>query len=253
MTSFQNPAVAALLEQADAEFSFGQARLRRTGARVTLRHAADAKADDARLFPQTAEQLRVLAQTTESGAFRPLKTAPDLRRGWLWTGDATGLDAALEALYPGALADWFAARRGAAATGYREFTARQTGMYRLAAMVEDALAADITRAGCSAAFCVRRRLWAAPGAEPEGAEGKSVIPCLEPCALLLEFARASARAAQGEKAACAFTPSDLATLSAALDVAQEASGRAADFSSPLNPRRVTLLRTRLPQGKDAAE
>lgn len=81
---------------------------------------------------QTAD-LRSLAETNALGQFRPLKTALHLRSGWRCVvNDLTGLETALRHLYPGAVADWHALDLGQAQpTNYREFTARQTGMYRV--------------------------------------------------------------------------------------------------------------------------
>ncbi len=102
----------------------------------------------------------------------------------------TELEAALQHLYPGAITDWFAAQaQPAPVTHYREFTDRQTGMYRVTTMLSDEQAAVMARACCHRRFCLKRRLWTVGSLGPEASGEKSLIPCLEPCAILLEFAR----------------------------------------------------------------
>jgi len=145
-------------------------------------------------------EARALAQFKAAGEFRPLKAAPTLQRGWrMQVANDAELELALSQLYPGAVADWFAARSAnPPVTNYREFTHRQTGMYRITTMLSDAEAARVTSAGCAKGLCLKRRLWTVAGLEPDGAREKSLIPCLEPCAVLMESARKAVRAAQQE-------------------------------------------------------
>ncbi|HXG47426.1 MAG TPA: hypothetical protein VNO52_07375, partial [Methylomirabilota bacterium] len=131
-------------------------------------------------------------------------------------------------------------------THYREFTSRQTGMYRVTQMLTDDQAARVIRVGCRARFCLKRRLWTVPGLEPDLPEDKSIVPCLEPCAVLLEFARKAARIEQAQTVP--LPVEDVATVVAALGMELERTrddGREADFSDPLNRRRVQLLLERL--------
>jgi hypothetical protein len=109
---------------------------------------------------------------------------------------------ALNGLYPGALADWFAAQApNPPVTNYRDCTARQSGMYRITAKLGDTQAAAVIGHTCDAAHCLKRRWWTVAGTEPDQAGLKSIIPCLEPCAVLLEQARKAAR--EELKGACA--------------------------------------------------
>jgi hypothetical protein len=176
----------------------------------------------------TVGVLRALAQFTTGGAFRPLKAAPNLRRGWRASAaDDDALELALNHLYPGAVADWFAARANPPpVTSYREFTARQTGMYRITTMLTDGVAAAAIRACCHADSCLKRRLWTVEGLAPDAAEEKSAIPCLESCAIMLEFARKVARLEQEEKGPILPPPG------------ADANVAESDFDSPNNLRRV---------------
>jgi hypothetical protein len=222
----------------------GEVLIRKTGEGFELRHVDDRKGDDL----TTTKSLREASQFADTGAFRPLKSAPNLRHGWKAKApDAEELWLALNFLYPGAVADWFAVQTGRGRpTDYREFTARQTGMYRITAMLSDALAADATRACCDPKFCLKQRLWTVPGLATEDAKIKSAIPCLEPCAVMLEFARKVMRMEQEN-----MDKSESETMVAALEHAIEtppADLREADFAHPLNPRRVKLLLNRLKSG-----
>jgi hypothetical protein len=85
-------------------------------------------------------------------------------------------------------------------------------------------------------------LWTTGGLEPDAAEEKSLIPCLEPCALLLEFARKALRLEQENEAPPA-SSRDVKSLEAGLEAAlapPPPGEREADFNSPANPRRLQL-------------
>ena len=73
-----NPALQAFAAQIGDEFVLGQVLIRRAGEGFELRHVADRDREE--LFP--VKDSRETAQFTESGVFRPLKSAPNLRQGW---------------------------------------------------------------------------------------------------------------------------------------------------------------------------
>ena len=178
-----------------------QALVSRIGSGFELRHLSDRSvpANTLRTVPVT--QLRELARMTESGVFRPLKSAPSLRTGWRAIAHSEEeLGVALNHLYPGALADWYAARTPQApVTNYREFTKRQSGMYRITQLLTDQQAAAVIQACCDAHHCLKRRLWTVAGLHSDASHSKSIIPCLEPCAILLESARSAVRADQADQ------------------------------------------------------
>jgi hypothetical protein len=257
MIGFNHPARDAFCAAIRSELVLGQVLVRRLATGFELRHGADEKSGADALRRVSLNELRGLANHTAGGEFRPIKAAPNLRAGWVCqvASDAE-LESALNQLYPGALADWFAvqaAERGALpripVTDYREFTARQTGMYRITTKLTDAQAAQVTRACCEARFCLKRRFWSVPGLAPDTASAKSLIPCLEPCAVMLEFARKAARLEQEEaKPTVTLAPSEIASLLAALEIAvahPPANVRAADLAAADNPLRLQLLREKL--------
>jgi hypothetical protein len=241
-----NPALNAFVDRFATEQVFGQALVSRSGAGFELRHVEDRSVEG--LKRCSLKELRALAQFTTAGAFRPMKSAPTLRRGWQWVApNSSALAEGLDTLYPGALADWFAADQPeSSVTDFRAFMDRQTGMYRTAAMLSDPQAARVTAACCAPSLCLKRRLWTVPGLEPDAPGGKSLIPCLEACALFLEFARKAMRIEQEEGISLVVAPSDLATIRAALVAAAGmAASREGDVASAENPRRALLALAKL--------
>lgn len=197
---FENPALKKFVAEIGNELILAQMLIWRLKKGFELRHVADRDAAEKALRLVNLTEARALAQFTASGEFRPLKSAPSLQRGWrIIAVDDTELDAALSRLYPGAVADWFAAQSpDPSVTHYREYVNRQSGMYRITAMLTDTQAADVARAVCDARCCLKRRLWTVPGLLPDAAAEKSLIPCLEPCAVLMEAARKAVRTEQEE-------------------------------------------------------
>jgi len=221
----------ALAAQITNELVFGQVLIRREQTGFELRHVADRDRDAQELRFVGASELRALAQFTAKGAFRPLKSAPNLPAGWRSSQtDDLKLGFALDQLYPGAAADWLAAQSPQPpVTSYRDFTARQTGMYRITAALPDAPASAAVRACCHNDFCLKRRLWTVADLPTDSPSAKSVIPCLEPCAVMLEFARKIARLEQGVDNAKA------GPHTASTEI------RECDFDDPNNPRRLRFV------------
>lgn len=246
MSVVNNPALRAMLARIAPELTLGQVWVRRVQEGFELRHVADREA--AALREVTPEELRAIAQFTEAGAFRPLKSAPNLPAGWRCiarTGDE--LETALRHLHPGAVADCHAVHSSSPpVTHYREFTARQTGMYRATALLTDEQAAEMARACCHPNFCLKQRLWTVGDLARD--EGKSLIPCLEPCPLLLEFARKAQRIELEDQARFPLAVDDARTVQSALRLALRIgtpAGRESEFSAPDNPRRLQLVLEKL--------
>ena len=198
MSIIDNLALRQFVAQIGEGLVLAQVLVRRAGAGYELRQVEDGGAKAESLRPVAPTEARRLAQFTAGGEFRPLKSAPTLARGWVISAANDGqLELALAGLYPGALADWHAARgANPPVTPFRDFVNRQSGMYRIAAKLNDAQAAEVIRVGCEVSRCLKRRLWTVNGLAEDGPGGKSLIPCLEPCAVLLEMARLAGRAAR---------------------------------------------------------
>ncbi len=195
---FRSPALKWFVEQIGDELLVAQVLLRRTGDGFELRHIADREVSPEKLTLQPPEAARGLAEAGQDGSFRPLKSSPNLRRGWVILAKSDlELETAVNGFYPGFIPDLFALRASTPRIAhYREFTSRQTGMYRITAFLTDAEAFAMAGKCCSARYCLKQRLWTVEGFPADQLEGKSVIPCLEPCAILLEYARKVVRTSQ---------------------------------------------------------
>ena len=114
--------------------AWGQVIVRSVPEGHELRHMADATLDAPDLVRLRPADLREWTDTTATGVFRPLKSAPSLRQGWRCVvAGHDDLALALEGLYPGALGDWWAGHTGSGvATSLADFMGRQTGIYRSA-------------------------------------------------------------------------------------------------------------------------
>lgn len=137
----------------------------RDGGGFALCHRADLGRDDL-VIASAPEAARDLATNDDAGVYRPLKTAPNLRRGWaLHLPDLAAVRAALDYFYPAALALWLAQREGRLeATPFRATVDRQTGMYRVTGRITDAQALALVGDCCAPARCHRTILWEmAPG------------------------------------------------------------------------------------------
>ncbi|MFZ9854540.1 MAG: DR2241 family protein [Limisphaerales bacterium] len=221
---------------------------------IDLRHVRDAGRPDMELQPLEPIALGVWAETTSQGAFRPNRSAPTLRSGWrCHAATDADLHEALEQIYPGALADWHAWESGtASATSFREFVGRQSGMYRVTQDLLDAGADAAAGAGCSRELCLRRRCWNTPGLGPEPiaeTDGHGLaIPCLEPCALLLDLARWMAKEQETPPTELQLTPGELESLEKAVQIAlahPPEELREGSVRHSANPRRLLLLAARL--------
>ena len=253
MIPFVSPAAAALWEwiPSDSSVVFGPLALSKQSQGVDIRHRDDTGFDASSLRSMALTDLRTLSQVDALARFRPNKASPNLVRGWFYiTPDAPNMDAALDALFPGGLADWYAILSGSSAPiSWQQYADRQTGMYRNVATLNEPEAEDVARAGCHPRCCTRQRLWTVGERSPETTIEKSVVPCLEPCALLLELARREQKTrATEERSSVILTQSELAILDNLFTWALEhpdASLREGDLSSPGNPRRILLLREKL--------
>jgi sirohydrochlorin cobaltochelatase len=174
-----------------------------------LRHRDDAGRTDLTIY-RDAEAAIAIAQYDDAGAYRPLKTAPNLRHGWqLMLADTGAVRVALDFFYPGRLPAYAAWQRGALkTTPFRATLERQTGMYRVAAKISDQQADELIGNFCrSDGGCLRTIQWTrdANGTTPstllppekfdpahdQTGRGEPTIPllCQEPCNLLVAAAR----------------------------------------------------------------
>jgi hypothetical protein len=244
-------AFAAWVEEGPAGRHFGQVAVRAlSGGGYAVRHADDAGREDlvAHEGPRAA---REISKLTEDGEHRPLKSSPNLRRGWeIRLSDLTELATAMNYLYPASVVHWHLHRQGGLrTTSYRENAARQSGIYKRIQRLSDRGVQDAARACCEDAVCLKRTLWDIDDETPlELERGDGEIPCPEPCSVFVSFARRVRLFEREERDAAGLSPSEKEDLVALLEAA--ATGRVdfareAEFEEPLNERRMRYRRLTL--------
>jgi len=221
-----------------------------TGERYELRHEADrSRSPRALVTHRDPFAARTLATFTDDGKYRPLRSAPNLRRGWRIVGlDFPKAVAALDCFYPGAVAHWHAWKRGKlAVTSYRSCAARQTGMYRITTKLGADEVRRVAACCCSDGECLKVPLWDVDERTKLATEKPSrpastlAIPCPEPCSLLLSFARKAVRLEQEEPMNVKLTKSDLELIGGVLrGVLAGGAGRfrEGDYNDPWHRQRI---------------
>ncbi len=125
-----------------------------------LCHLEDAGRTDLEVHEGPAAA-RPLSFFDEKGEYRPLKTAPTLRRGWrLRLRNASELRQSLDHFYPAMTALWFVHLEGnLKVVPLRETLGRQTGMYAASKRLLDDEGQQTVGAACAACNCLKRTLW----------------------------------------------------------------------------------------------
>ena len=233
-----------------------------TDSGYELRHSDDADLEGLVVYEDPREA-REISKRTEEGEYRPLKSAPNLRRGWLLrVSDDRELAIAMNHLYPAALVHWHLHREGRLEiTSYRENAARQSGIYKRVQRLTDEGVQDAARACCEDAVCLKKTLWDVDKENPLLMErGAGEIPCPEPCSIFVSFAR-RVRLFEREKKrdldAIGLSTTEKEDLSALVETAAGGKvkfAREAEFEEPLNERRLRYRRiTLLPKLAPAEE
>jgi 4Fe-4S iron-sulfur cluster binding domain/DR2241 stabilising domain len=177
-----------------------------------LYHWADRNSlSQARVY-RSPKDAREIAKYDSSRAYRPLKGAPNLPRGWvLELPSINDLRRALDFFYPGAVATWLAFREGKAQpVCLRQTLNRQTGMYRVTRKLTDDQAQSLVKEACrSDSRCLRTILWGIEADRPpdflpasksdptvdQTGQSRAALPflCLEACNLLVAAARTTVK------------------------------------------------------------
>jgi DR2241 stabilising domain/4Fe-4S iron-sulfur cluster binding domain len=236
-------AFATWVDGAPAGRVFGQVMIRRaSSSEYSLRHAGDAAEEDLRVSEDPREA-REIARYTAGGEYRPLKSSPNLRRGWeLRVTGARALATAMNYLYPAGVAHWYLHREGRLdLTNFRENAARQSGIYKRIQRLSDGGVLYAARACCDDAVCLKQTLWDIDEETPlELDRGGGEIPCPEPCSIFVSFAR-RVRLFERENEDDGLSTSekeDLAALVEAAATGEVGFAREAEFEKPLNERRM---------------
>lgn len=255
----QNPATAAReafalwVSETPEGRTFGQVHIHREpdGA-YYLHHVADAD-EDLRATDDPREA-REIAKLNATGEYRPLKSSPNLRRGWaLRLRDSGELATAMNYLYPAAIVHWHLHReRRLEVTDYRENAARQSGIYKRVQRLSDTGVQNAAKACCEDAVCLKKTLWNVDETTPLSMErGNGQIPCPEPCSVFVSFARRVRLFEREDKrdldaiGLSLTEKEDLTALVEAAATGQVQMAREAEFEEPLNERRMRYRRLTL--------
>jgi sirohydrochlorin cobaltochelatase len=189
---------------------------RRSAGEFGLCHRDEAERADLASYDDVEAAIEI-ARFDDGGVYRPLKTAPNLRHGWiLLLGSLPEVRRAIDYFYPARLAAYAAWHDGRLlAIPLRETLNRQTGIYRVAANIADDQANALVAGFCrSAGGCLRTIQWkrdtsGAPASTLLPAEkfdpafdqtggGERTLPllCQEACNLLVAEARKVVKAGE---------------------------------------------------------
>lgn len=249
-------AFALWIDEAPEGRAFGQVIVRPlSSGGYELRHMADKDAEGLEAYdnPRAA---RELAKLTKPGEHRPLKSSPNLRRGWaLQVADASELWIAMNYLYPASVVHWYLYRKGKLKiTTYRENATRQSGIYKRIQCLSDKGVQDAARACCEDAVCLKKTLWDVDPKTPLAMDrGEGEIPCPEPCSVFVSLARRVRLFEREERRDlddAGLSPSEKEDLAALLEAAAHGAGkiklaREAEFEESLNERRLRYRRLTL--------
>lgn len=136
------------------------------------------------------EDLRELIRLDQDGNFRPLRAAPNLRKGWLYrASNAAEVRLALDYLYPAEVAQvalW--QEKHLSPTPWLETAQRQTGRFRIVRELEESALHDLVAVTCERG-CLKRRLWTPAAQDVTPAQGEIPLLCPEACNFLVGKAR----------------------------------------------------------------
>jgi sirohydrochlorin cobaltochelatase len=175
----------------------------------TLRHYRDAETQELTLYTRPTDA-RELARYNAAGEYRPLKSAPTLRSGWLLRlPSISEVRLALDFFYPAMLGTVLVAQEKIEPTSFRATAGRQSGMYAVTGkMPADQADSLIGRFCQSGGGCLKTILWEIDRGVPVtslppskfdlAADQTGVrsslpfipLPCAQPCHLLIAAARA---------------------------------------------------------------
>jgi hypothetical protein len=208
--------IAPALEAALTDrFHFGQILVRKINGGFVLLHRDDEFRKELQVFRRPEDVLEI-TRYDDSGNYRSLKTAPNLRHRWrLDLATLDELRRALDYFYPGRLAVFAAWKSGRLrTTPLRDTLDRQTGMYRVAAKISEEQIDGVVGNFCrSDSGCLRTILWKRdkrgtvastklppekfdPAYDQTGHGGRAIpLLCQESCNLLVNECR---KAVKGE-------------------------------------------------------
>ncbi|MEX1119875.1 MAG: DR2241 family protein [Terrimicrobiaceae bacterium] len=149
------------------------------------------------------EEAALIARFDANHAFRPLKTAPNLKTGWqLVLNSLSSTRLAIDHFYPAALGNALALEEGIPIShDLRDVLQRQTGLYAITKQITDPEASALIADICPPTKCLNHLLWnigpghPTPLTIPREHAPQSPLPllCTEACPLLIGAARSIVR------------------------------------------------------------
>ena len=235
---------------------WGQLRVTTTLAddgarRYEIRHVDDSDADADALTTHTDPfDARDIGTLDAKGRYRPLRTAPSLDSGWIFSElTASEVYEAVEAFYPATVVNWHREQRGELDIDHwRDEQDRQSGIYNLITVLPDEAVEWAAAACCDDSQCLKRREWELSEDEPLDADGgDGVFPCREPCSMVVAAGREWAKLEREETQTYEFelTPNEKEQVEAIIDAVADGTVdeiREADLSEGANRWRARYLR-----------
>lgn len=175
----------------------GQIHIGREGGGFRLVHIDDAGKGGLEEF-RDPHDASTIALWDDAGVYRPIKTGPNLRRGWvLLLPDLAALHLAIDLFYPASLGNWRSVLLGESpATPLRDTVNRQTGMYRVTGLVTDEEARGLLETVCRPG-CTRTILWPLRSGAPQRAvpapAGGIPLLCTDCCAPFIASVRTTVK------------------------------------------------------------
>jgi sirohydrochlorin cobaltochelatase len=181
-----------LMERVPGPWKMGEVLIRATrGNSFHVLHRDDVALDPSalRILP-SSEDLREMLRLDRQGNFRPLRAAPNLRRGWLiHAPNLETLQLALDYLYPGELANWGLWRQTALpVTPWRETAERQSGRFRIVRELDEPALQNLMANICEGG-CLKQRLWPSAAQRLNAPLDEIPLICPEACNFLVGKAR----------------------------------------------------------------
>lgn len=134
--------------------------------------------------------LRELILRDEQGSFRPLRAAPNLRRGWVMSAkEGWDVTTFLDYVYPSGMQNWKLWKDGELPfTPWHETAKRQTGRFRIVREIDDTAVQELVESVCQSG-CLKWRLWSPAEQNIEPRAHEIPLLCPEACNFLVEKAR----------------------------------------------------------------
>jgi sirohydrochlorin cobaltochelatase len=191
-----------LMAQSAAPWRLGEIVIRPTNENsYHVLHRDDLETDPAslRILP-SPEDLRELIRVGREGNFRPLRAAPNLRRGWLLHAPSLySLQLALDYIYPAALANWTLWRQSALhSTPWPETAERQTGRFRIVREIGDDALQELIATICQPG-CMKQKLWSPAMQAVDAPLNQVPLFCPEACNYFVSRVREKLKGPGGEE------------------------------------------------------